>query len=396
MRTRSLAVKSEHIIIGLMSGTSLDGIDAAVVRIQGAGVDSRADMIAFHCKEYDEELRERLKRLCTRGGTSTEEICIMNAYLGEMLAQAACEAASKAGISMEGVDFISSHGQTIWHQPIVDKTDRCAVPSTLQIGDISIIAKHTGVPAIGDYRPADMAVGGQGAPLTPYADYLLLRDSEVGRIAQNIGGIGNCTILPAGGDQSMVTAFDTGPGNMLIDQAIYQLSGGAYGYDRNGEWASRGQVNTELLDDLLAHPYYAEPPVKTTGREMFGTDYALQWIEHGRMLGLSAEDIVATFTALTARTIADAYRQFVFPQHRIRDVIVSGGGACNATLMRWLAEELPEQNVTASDEMGLPGDAKEAIAFALLANDFIHGVPNNLPRVTGAVRPTIMGKLAMP
>lgn len=396
MRTRSLAVKSEHIIIGLMSGTSLDGIDAAVVRIQGAGVDSRADMIAFHCKEYDEELRERLKSLCTRGGTSTEEMCIMNAYLGEMLAQAACEAASKAGISMEGVDFISSHGQTIWHQPIVDKTDRCAVPSTLQIGDISIIAKHTGVPVIGDYRPADMAVGGQGAPLTPYADYLLLRDSEVGRIAQNIGGIGNCTILPAGGEQSMVTAFDTGPGNMLIDQAVYQLSGGAYGYDRNGEWASRGQVNTELLDDLLAHPYYAEPPVKTTGREMFGTDYALQWIEHGRMLGLSAEDIVATFTALTARTIADAYRQFVFPQHRIRDVIVSGGGARNATLMRWLTEELPEQNVTVSDEMGLPGDAKEAIAFALLANDFIHGVPNNLPRVTGAVRPTIMGKLAMP
>lgn len=396
MRIRSLAVKSEHIIIGLMSGTSLDGVDAAVVRIQGAGITSKADMLAFYCKEYDDELRERLKKLCTRRGTGTEEICNMNAYMGEVFALAAQEAANSAGISIEDIDFISSHGQTIWHQPVVDAADRCATPSTLQIGDISVIAKHTGVPVIGDYRPADMAVGGQGAPLTPYADYILLRDSKAGRIAQNIGGIGNCTILPAGGEQESVTAFDTGPGNMLIDQAIYQLSGGALSYDCNGEWASRGQVNHELLDELLTHPYYGQSPVKTTGREMFGEDYALEWLEKGKLRGLEAEDIVATFTALTARTIADAYRQFVFPHHSIRDVIVSGGGARNATLMRWLAEELPAQKVVASDEMGLPGDAKEAIAFALLANDFIHGLPNNLPRVTGAARPTVMGKLAMP
>lgn len=396
MRTRSLAVKSEHIIIGLMSGTSLDGVDAAIVHIEGAGLSSKANMLAFHCKEYDDELRERLKKLCTRGGTSTEGICIMNAYMGEVFALAAQEAASSAGVAMEDIDFISSHGQTIWHQPVVDLADRCAVPSTLQIGDISVIAKHTGIPVIGDYRPADMAIGGQGAPLTPYADYLLLRDSKVGRIAQNIGGIGNCTILPAGGDRDSVSAFDTGPGNMLIDQAIYQLSGGALTYDRNGEWASRGQLNHELLDELLTHPYYDQPPMKTTGREMFGEDYALEWLEKGRARGLEAEDIVATFTALTVRTIADAYRQFVFPHHSVRDVIVSGGGARNATLMRWLAEELPEQMVVASDEMGLPGDAKEAIAFALLANDFIHGLPNNLPRVTGAARPTVMGKLAMP
>ncbi|MCY9512829.1 anhydro-N-acetylmuramic acid kinase [Paenibacillus apiarius] len=391
-----LAGKPVHTIIGLMSGTSLDGIDAAVVQVRGCGMDAKAELLAFHCMEYESELRERLKALCSNGHSRVADLCVMNAYLGRRFAEAAQEAAESAGLPLDDIDFISSHGQTVWHQPAVIGEEPYFMPSTLQIGDLSVIAKLTGKPVIGDYRPADMAVGGQGAPLTPYADYTFFRHDDIGRIVQNIGGIGNCTILPAGASSDAVTAFDTGPGNMLIDEAIYQLSDGALHYDRNGEWAAQGKVNEELLLEMLAHPYFRLEPAKTTGREMFGREYAAVWIAEGLNRQLTAEDIAATFTALTVRSIACAYREFVFGLHSVHEVIVSGGGANNSTLMRWLAAELPEQKVMASDEWGLSGDAKEAVAFALLANDFVHGVPNNLPAVTGAASSTVMGKLALP
>ncbi|MCE5171966.1 anhydro-N-acetylmuramic acid kinase [Paenibacillus profundus] len=392
----SLAGKPVHIIIGLMSGTSLDGIDAAIVQVRGCGMDAKAELLAFHCIEYEQDLRGRLKALCSNEHSRVADLCVMNAYLGRRFAEAALEAAASAGIALDDIDFISSHGQTVWHQPIVVDENPYFMPSTLQIGDLSVIAKLSGKPVVGDYRPADMAVGGQGAPLTPYADYIFFRHDDIGRIVQNIGGIGNCTILPAGASSDAVTAFDTGPGNMLIDQAVYQLSDGVLHYDRNGEWAAQGRVNEELLAEMLAHPYFRLEPVKTTGREMFGSEYAAKWIAEGLHRQLSAEDIIATFTSLTVRSIACAYREFVFGQHSVSEVIVSGGGAKNLTLMGWLAAELPEQKVMASDEMGMPGDAKEAVAFALLANDFVHGVTNNLPAVTGAASPTVMGKLALP
>ncbi|MDG0872062.1 anhydro-N-acetylmuramic acid kinase [Paenibacillus thiaminolyticus] len=383
-------------IIGLMSGTSLDGIDAAVVRVQGSGTGTEVELLAFHGIEYDAELRDRMKRLCGKEHSHAADLCMMNAYLGQRFAEAAREAAAAAGIPMEDIDLVSSHGQTVWHQPEADSEDRYSVPSTLQIGDLSVIAKLTGRPVVGDYRPADMAVGGQGAPLTPYADYIFHRHERMGRIAQNIGGIGNCTVVPAGAEAEQVLAFDTGPGNMLIDQAVYRLWEGAPAYDRDGGWAAQGQVSEAWLSELLEHPYYAQKPRKTTGREMFGEAYAMALIQDGLARGLPAADIVATFTMLTVRTIASAYRDFIFPEHDIHEVIVSGGGARNETMMRWLAAELPEQRVQRSDEAGLPGDAKEAIAFAVLANEFVHGIANQLPSVTGASRPTVMGKLALP
>lgn len=383
-------------IIGLMSGTSLDGIDAAVVRVHGSGTETEVELLAFHCIGYDDELRERIKRLCGKEHSHVADLCTMNAYLGQRFAAAAREAAAVAGLPMEDVDLISSHGQTVWHQPEADSGEPWSVPSTLQIGDLSVIAKLTGRPVVGDYRPADMAVGGQGAPLTPYADYIFHRHDRIGRIAQNIGGIGNCTVLPAGVHADEVLAFDTGPGNMLIDQAVYRLSEGAQGYDKNGNWAAQGRVSEAWLSELLEHPYYAQKPRKTTGREMFGAEYATAWIQAGMERGLPAADIVATFTMLTVRTIASAYRDFIFPEHDIHEVIVSGGGARNETMMRWLAAELPEQRVQRSDEVGLPVDAKEAIAFAVLANEFVHGIANQLPSVTGASRSTVMGKLALP
>ncbi|KIL42388.1 anhydro-N-acetylmuramic acid kinase [Gordoniibacillus kamchatkensis] len=388
--------KREKLVVGLMSGTSLDGIDAAIVRIAGAGIGSKAELVAFSALPYEDELRERLKAVCTPDESSTPEVCGLNFYLGHRFAAAVRQAVREAGLRLEDIDLIASHGQTVWHIPVADADDKYLVRSTLQIGDISVIAKETGIVTVGDFRTADMAVGGQGAPLAPYADFLLLRDETRGRIAQNVGGIGNCAAIPAAGRPKQTIAFDTGPGNMIIDQAVYELSGGTQSYDEGGRWAAQGKVRDDLLAELLAHPYFALPPVKTTGREMFGKTFASGWMAKAQAAGAAAADIVATATAFTAHSIADSYRQFVFPHMEIHDVIVSGGGARNGTLMRMLAELLPAQRVIASDEFGLSGDAKEAIAFALLGNNFVHGIPNNLPSATGASMATVMGKLALP
>lgn len=392
----NLLSKREKLVVGLMSGTSLDGIDAAIVRIDGAGVGSKAELVAFTSLPYEDELRERLKTVCSEELSGTPDVCGMNFYLGRRFAEAARQAVEDAGLQLSDIDLIASHGQTVWHIPVSDTHDPYRIKSTLQIGDISVIAKETGVPTAGDFRTADMAVGGQGAPLVPYADFLLLRDKTRGRIAQNIGGIGNCTAIPAAALPEQVIAFDTGPGNMVIDQAVYELSGGAESYDEGGAWAAQGAVRSDLLAELLRHPYFAQPPVKTTGREMFGKAYASAWIAAAHKAGASPADIVATATAFTAHSIASGYRDFVFPHMAVADVIVSGGGARNATLMRMLAELLPDQRVIASDELGLSGDAKEAIAFTLLGNNFVHGIPNNLPSATGASKATVMGKLALP
>ncbi|MFB0844054.1 anhydro-N-acetylmuramic acid kinase [Paenibacillus oleatilyticus] len=388
--------KPQRLVVGLMSGTSLDGVDAAIVRIEGQGLDTKVELVHYTAVPYDDTLREKLKELCSLDRSNVAMVCGMNFYLGRIFAEAVRLAAAEARLPMDEIDLVSSHGQTVWHIPEADPSEWHQVRSTLQIGDLSVIAKLTGKPVVGDYRTADMAVGGQGAPLVPYADFILFRDADKGRIAQNIGGIGNCTAIPAGGLPEDVIAFDTGPGNMLIDEAVYQLSGGAKSYDDGGAWAAQGRADDSLVDRMLSHPYFALKPVKTTGREMFGKPYAAEWIGEARRLGLADADIVATFTAFTARSIAAGYRDFVFTACRADEVIVSGGGAHNRTLLRMLAGLLSEQRVLTSDAFGISGDAKEAIAFALFANNFLHGIPNQLPSATGASRPTVMGKLALP
>ena len=390
--------KPERLIVGLMSGTSLDGIDAAVVRIAGSGLDSRIELVHYHSVRYEEPLREKLKRLCSPDQSSTPDVCAMNFYMAERFAEAAREAAAAAGLRLEDIDLISSHGQTIWHIPVAAEAavDPFGVRSTLQIGDLSVLAKLTGRPVAGDYRTADMAVGGQGAPLTPYGDLILFRDEHVGRIAQNIGGIGNCAVLPAGAKPEQVTAFDTGPGNMLIDQAVLELTDGRLTYDADGAWAAAGRPDEALLGEMLSHPYFALEPVKTTGRELFGKAYANAWMSRMRAAGLQPEDIVATFTAFTARSIAQSYRDFVLPGQAIAEVVVSGGGAHNRTLLRMLGDLLPGQRVRTAASLGVSDDAKEAICFAVFGNNLLHGEPNNLPSATGAARQTVMGKLALP
>lgn len=390
------AAKAEKLVIGLMSGTSLDGVDAAVVRIAGFGPDTKAELVRFYSRPYDDILRERLKRLCTREHSDVSQVCAMNFYIAELFADAAREAASEAGISLADIDLVASHGQTVWHIPADDPADEFGPRSTLQIGDLSVLAKLTGRLTVGDFRPADIAVGGQGAPLTPYGDYILFRSETVGRVVQNVGGIGNCAVLPAGGGPESVFAFDTGPGNMLIDQVVYSLSEGRLIYDEGGRWAREGRADEALLGELMRHPYFSQEPPKTTGRELFGPAYARAFMDRAREQGLGDADIVATATAFTARTIARGYRDFVFPRCAVGEVIITGGGAHNRTLLEMLSGLLPEQRVTNSRALGYDDDAKEAMIFAILGNDFMHGIANNLPSATGASRPTVMGKLALP
>ncbi|MEF3304132.1 anhydro-N-acetylmuramic acid kinase [Paenibacillus sp. GYB003] len=392
----NLINKPSRLIIGLMSGTSLDGVDAAVVKVGGNGPETKAELVGFTSVPYEDKLREKLKELCSVEHSDVAKVCGMNFYIAEVFANAAVRAAADAGIAMDDIDLISSHGQTVWHIPVADAADWSLVRSTLQIGDISVIAKRTGKPVVGDYRTADMAVGGQGAPLVPYADFILFRDETKGRILQNIGGIGNCTAIPAGALPERIVAFDTGPGNMLIDQAVVTLSGGARSYDDGGAWAAEGRADAETVAELMSHPYFAMRPPKTTGRELFGKAFAQERIARMQANGLSDADIVATFTAFTAHSIAQSYREYVFPVAPAEEVIVSGGGAHNRTLLAMLGELLPEQAITTSEALGLSSDAKEAVAFALFANNFLFGLPNNLPSATGAAVPTVMGKLALP
>lgn len=399
---RNLLGKQSTIVAGVMSGTSLDGVDVAIVRIEGCGTAAKVVPIHFCSFPYETELREALKRLCSTEHSDVSRVCGMNFAIAERIADAVIRTAADAKLPLEQIDLISSHGQTVWHIPEADGADPFLPKSTLQIGDLSVIAKRTGIMTVGDFRTADMAVGGQGAPLAPYGDVILFRHPDKGRILQNIGGIGNCTVVPAANapsspeDAGRFVAFDTGPGNMIIDQVVYELTEGRFTYDKGGGMGAVGRVHPGLLSDMLAHPYFRQLPPKTTGREMFGKAYASSWLAEARRQGLSPEDAVATATAFTAHSIAQAYRDFAFPACRVAEVIVSGGGAHNRTLLRMLQELLPEQAILTSDEIGISSDAKEAILFALLGNDWLHGVPNNLPSATGAARPTVMGKLALP
>ncbi|AJY77747.1 anhydro-N-acetylmuramic acid kinase [Paenibacillus beijingensis] len=383
-------------VAGIMSGTSLDGIDVAIVRIEGSGLASRVQLLHYDSVPLASDLRERLKELCTIEQSSVALVCGMNVYMAERFAEAALAAVERSGLTMDDIDLVSSHGQTVWHIPEADAADPYLVRSTLQIGDISVLAKRTGKPVVGDFRPADMAVGGQGAPLVPYGDLILFRDPLKGRLLQNIGGIGNCTALIPNAQPGDVFAFDTGPGNMVIDQTVYLLSEGRFAYDDGGKWAAAGTPDEALVAELMAHPYFTLAPPKSTGREVFGKSYTAEFVGRARQRGLADADIVATATAFTAESIAEGYRRFVFPRCRIDEVIVSGGGARNKALLRMIAQRLPEQRTMTSGSLGIDDDAKEAVIFALLGNDFMHGICNNLPSATGAAVPTVMGKLALP
>jgi anhydro-N-acetylmuramic acid kinase len=267
------------------------------------------------------------------------------------------------------------------------------IPSTLQIGEPAIIAHKTGIPVIADFRVADVAVGGEGAPLVPYVDFLLYRDERKTRALHNLGGISNVTVIPANAQIEDVLAFDTGPGNMLIDEAVRLLKKGEYNYDPNGIIAAAGETEMMLLYELMEHPFISATPPKSTGRETFGTHYAFDIIQKAKSRNLADAEILATLTEFTAKSIYENYVQFIFPQYHLSEIILSGGGIHNRTLMKFLKRYFGHITLVKADDYGIPSDAKEAIAFAILANETLENRPGNIPRVTGARRPVILGKI---
>ena len=372
------------VYIGLMSGTSLDGISAAVVRFVPAGApdESRLEprLLAFRGVPYSATQRARLEEALDRG--SARDYCNLSFDLGIWLADAAIGALADAGIPRGDVRAIGSHGQTLWHDP---------PHSTWQIGESAVIAERTGIPVVSDFRVRDVAAGGQGAPLVPIADALLFSGDDW-RALQNLGGIGNVSVVPPGGDVTGVRAFDTGPGVAVID-AVVRLLEPSMTFDTDGALASAGSPIDAVVDARLAHPYFSAEPPKSTGRELFDRAYAERLVADCREARRDAttRDIVATATSLTARSIAESYRRFL--PEPISEILISGGGAKNATLARMIAGAVAPIPVRQFADRYFDGEAKEAVAFALLAHLYLESRPGNVPRATGARGPRILGKL---
>jgi anhydro-N-acetylmuramic acid kinase len=384
-----ISQKEERLVVGLMSGTSVDGVDAALVKIRGSGLDCQLTLEHFSVMPYPAGLKEFILEHSRPGSGSVDGVCRLNAILGEIFAQATMRVITEAGRRPPEVDLIGSHGQTVHHLPEEAELFGQQARSTLQLGEPSIIAKRTGIVTVADFRPADLALGGQGAPLVPYFDYVVFRSQEESRALLNIGGIANLTVLPRGCGLEEIFAFDTGPGNMLIDALTQHHFGRAF--DDHGEIARRGKIHRRLLSRLLEHPYFSQTPPKSTGRELFGASF----LTHFHEAAVSPEDAIATATALTAESIVQAIDRFVSSKASVDRLIVSGGGSKNRFLLSLLRQALPAVAIETSDDYGIPADAKEAMCFALLANETIADRPGNVPSCTGATQPTILGKICL-
>jgi anhydro-N-acetylmuramic acid kinase len=380
-------------IIGLMSGTSVDGIDAALVSLTGAPPQLHCTLECFLTIPWTAEQRALILGCC-RPDAPLQEVLALDVYLGECFAEAVHRLLARAGLRTQDIDAIASHGQTLWHQPVPLYRDAHFLTGTFQAGEPAIIAARTDRVVVADFRVSDMACGGQGAPLVPFADYVLFHSETENRAVQNLGGIANVTFLPAGGKPEDTLAFDTGPGNLLLDAITERISNGAQQYDPNGALAASGQIIPSLLAELLMHPYFRAAPPKSTGREEFGAEYAQSLFQRANRAAYRPTDLLATLTALTAETIARAYRDFLpaMPQ----TVLLGGGGVHNATLVREISERLAPTRVATHAEFGLSDDAKEAVAFAILAYETLHGRPSSIPTATGACRPAILGKIVSP
>lgn len=379
-------------VAGIMSGTSADGIDVALVRITGAAPAPRIQLLAHHATPYPPALRKAVLDAMDAQITSTAKLARLNWRLGIAYAEAVQGALKKYPVKL---DLIGCHGQTLYHQAVPSAYAGRRFACTWQLGEPALLAAQIGVPVVSNFRPADMAAGGQGAPLVPLLDFVLFAHPKRARILQNIGGIGNLTVVPAGSPQSKVIAFDTGPGNMVIDTLMAQLFGKKY--DSGGQTAAQGRVLDKVLAASLRNPYFTLSPPKSAGREQFGASFAASFLRACRTAGGAPQDAVVTATALTVESIARAFDRFARPYTGGApvDFIVSGGGSRNLTLMGMLRDRLEEYGccVTTSDDAGLPSQSKEAVAFALLAWQTWHRLPGNIPAATGASRPIILGEI---
>ena len=407
------------LVLGLMSGTSADGIEAALVKISGAPPRLNSKLVGHASFPMAKPIQAKILQIAEGTRVPAGDISQLNFRLGELFATAAFAACRKFGVPIKRLDLIASHGQTVFHQgpqgsrKVASGEWRVArdVPSTLQLGEGSLIANLTGVTTVSDFRPADMAVGGQGAPLVPFADYLLYRHEKFGRVSLNLGGIANVTVIPARAKPQDVFAFDTGPANILIDALVSHFTKGHRRFDKNAAFARRGHIDEGLFRHLMKDPYLRLPPPKSTGREYFGTTYVKNLLAFAKKNKIISPDLLYTVTYFTAASIVDALRRFVLPGHKISQLIVSGGGSRNPLLMIQLKLLLqisslsrhtplatrhfssPIIEVVPSAQLGIPEQAKEAYAFALLAYETFHRRPSNLPSATGARRPAVLVKI---
>jgi anhydro-N-acetylmuramic acid kinase len=439
------------LVLGLMSGTSADAIDVALTKISGVPPNLKSELLNHTTIPYAPQIQKEILRVAEQNPITAGDLSQLNFRLGHTYANAALQACKKFRISPKKIDLLGSHGQTIFHQgPPVAYLGR-PTASTLQIGEAAIIAARTGITTVADFRPADMVVGGQGAPLVPYADFLLYRHATLGRVSLNLGGIANITVLPAACKPSDVFAFDTGPANILIDALVQHFTHNKQRYDKNAALAAQGRSLPKLVDELMKDPYLKQPPPKSTGREYYGKAYVQKFLNIARRHNAKPNDAIRGVTIFTALSIVDALNRFVLPKHKIAQLIVSGGGAKNPLILAQLTAALSEstsrratvgadftsvpatQNTAATNErstvksrsprlftagaqravvqvakiwpsgtievfpsslLGVPIDAKEALAFALMAYETYHHRPSNLPSATGATQPAILGKIS--
>lgn len=385
--------RQTSLVLGLMSGTSADGIDVALARISGVPPRLTAKLLGHTSSKFPPALRKEILRVAEQQPITAGALSQLNFRLGEVFADAAIAACKTFHVSPRKVTLIGSHGQTIFHQGNPVPYFGRPTSSTLQIGEPSVIAASTGITTVGDFRPADMALGGQGAPLVPYADYLLYRHEQLGRISLNLGGIANITVIPAGAKPPQVFAFDTGPANILIDALVSYFSRGRKRYDQNAAIAQTGRPLPALVDELMRDPYLKLAPPKSTGREYYGRAYIQKVLALGRRHRAHPADLIRAATIFTALSVADALHRFVLPRTKIHQLVVSGGGAKNPLLMAQLTAALGQIEILTSASFGVPEEAKEAFAFALMAYETFHRRASNVPSATGARGAAILGKI---
>ena len=375
--------------VGLMSGTSLDGVDTVLCEISGQDESTKVKQLYFKTYDIPESLRTKIRKCCSRELIPVDLICSLNFELGYLFADAVKSLCKDVNVKLEDLSFIASHGQTIFHIP---KAYDDYVPSTLQIGEAAIIANECKTKVISNFRVMDMAVGGEGAPLVPYSETLLYSEENQAVALQNIGGIGNVTVLPKKGDTKKVIAFDTGPGNMMIDEAVRTFYGKKY--DTDGYYARQGNLIPSLAAELKEHPYFNLEIPKTTGREMFGEHFTKSILE--KYHSCEPNDLIHTFTWFTAYSIAYHYKKYLISEYGLKKCIIGGGGAYNSYLLELIRNEIPEVTVMTQEEHGFSSEAKEALAFVILGNQTYHRSPSNVPSATGAKKSVILGQITYP
>lgn len=383
--------KRTRTVIGLLSGTSVDAIDAVLLKITGSGLKTKIKILDFSTLPIPHKVRLEIFKNSDKSTARIEDICRLNVIIGALFADAVLKLLRKHRLSAEKVDLIGSHGQTVHHLPVPDKYAGYKVKSTMQIGDPAIIANLTGITAIGDFRIADCAFGGDGAPLVPYLDFILFTHKTKNRALLNIGGISNITVLKKNGNKRGAIAFDTGPGNMIMDGMMYHLF--RKEYDKGGKIASRGVVDADLFNYLLSEHMYRQEPPKSTGREHYGKEFQKKLLRISK--GIKKYDVIRTITEFTAYSIWYNYANFIKPQTVISELIVSGGGAENPVLMKSLRGYFKEVKVSKVNQFGINSRNKEAVLFAVLANECISGNPSNMNTVTGSTRDAILGKICL-